>query len=50
MYIKRPTCHPVMKIWTLGWHNMREMQEKRGMKEMLANVMTQTRVSDVFML
>ena len=47
---ERPTCHPIMKIWTLGWHRMREMQQQWGIKEMLTNVLTQIRVSDVFML
>ena len=35
IYMKRPTCHPIMKIWTLGWHYMREMQQQWDIKEML---------------
>ena len=35
------------KIWTLGWHYMREMQQQCGIKDMLANILTQTEISGV---
>ena len=38
------------KIWIPGWHYMCETQQQWGIKEMLANVLTQTRVSDVIIL
>ena len=50
IYIKRPTCHPIMKMWTQGWHYIREMRQQWNIKEMLANVLTQIRVSDVFIM
>ena len=50
IYMKRPTCHSIMKIWTLGWHNMCEMQQQWGIKERVANVLTKIRVIDVFIL
>ena len=42
IYMKHPTCRPFMIIWTQGWHYTTAV----GLKEMLANVLTQTRVSD----
>ena len=50
IYINRPTCHPIMKMWTQGWHYIREMRQQWNIKEMLANVLTQIRVSDVFIM
>ena len=52
IYMKRPTCHPIMKIWTLGWYYMcmGEMQQQLDIKDMLVNVLTQIRVSDVLIL
>ena len=47
IYMKRSTCHP---IWRQGWHYMREMRQQWDIKEMLSNVLTQIRVSDVFIL
>ena len=38
------------KSWTLGWHIVCKLQQLWGIKEILANVLTQTRVSDVFIL
>ena len=35
------------KIWTLGWHYMREMQQQSGIKDMLVSILTQTRLSGV---
>ena len=45
-----PTCHLIMKIWTLGWPYMREMQQQWSIKEILANVFKQIRVSYVLIL
>ena len=38
------------EVLTLGWNYMREMQQQWGITEMLANLLTQIRVSDVFIL